>query len=108
MTTWNSNFYNNKWSELEDFYQLDEDNKMQNGIFKLDWVNVKSAVIYGLVVGLGLMFAYAISIGDIWALDWHILVNTFVLGFLGSVVKNLFTTNKGNFVGLIKVIPEIK
>lgn len=77
-------------------------NYMDNGIGKLSWVNVKSAVIYGLVLGLGAMFAYGLSIGDFWALNWHVLLNTGGFALIGSILKNLLTTNSGNFIGLVK------
>lgn len=103
--TWNSNFYKNNWSELEEFY-YQSNNKKMNGIFQLDWVNVKSAIVYGLIIGLGAMFAIAFSVGDLWALDWKILINAGVFAFLGSLVKNLLTTNKGKFIGIVDVIPD--
>lgn len=74
---------------------------MNNGILKLSWASVKTALVYGLVMGLGGMLMYAAKIGDLWALDWHVLVNTGFTGFVGALVMDLFTTNKGNFVGLV-------
>ena len=79
--------------------------KMNNGLGKLDWINIKSAIIYGLIIGVGAMFAVAIGVGDLWKLDWHVLVNAGVFALLGSLVKNLLTTNSGNFAGIVKVIP---
>lgn len=81
---------------------------MDSGIFKLDWTNVWSALVYGLIIGLGATVVYAISVGDLWALDWKIMVNTGVFAFLGSILKNLFTTDSGKFLGIVKVIPTVK
>ena len=93
--------------ELE-YLQVNYNNNMENGIFKLNWVNVKSALIYGLIFGLVAVVGYMLKVGTVFALDWHILVDSFVFGFLGSVIKNLLTTSEGNFVGLVKVIPKTK
>lgn len=79
---------------------------MQNGIFQLSWTNVKSAIVYGAILGLFAIFAYAAKIGDLWALDWHVLVNTFVFAFGGSLFKNLLTTNSGSFLGLTQVVDK--
>lgn len=79
---------------------------MQNGIGKLDWVNIKSAVVYGLVLGIVAVVVYIFKAGSVFALDWRLLVDAFVYGFLGSIVKNLLTTNSGNFLGVTKVIPS--
>lgn len=84
--------------------KLNEEKIMQNGIFKLSWVNVYSAIIYGLLA----MALYVISKGTIFGLDWKVLLDIGALGLLSSLIKNIFTTNEGNFVGLIKVIPSTK
>jgi hypothetical protein len=84
-------------------------NKFMNGIFKLDWSNIRSALVYGLLSGLLSLFLYAISVGDIFALGSHAMLNAFVYGGLGSLVsliKNLLTTNQGSFLGVTNVIPD--
>lgn len=78
---------------------------MKNGIGLLSWVNVKSALVYGLVAGVLATVAYMLSVGDVFVLDWKLVLNNFVFGFLTSVVKNMATTNEGNFLGVTKVIP---
>ena len=72
-----------------------------NGILKLSWVNVQSALVYGFVAVALLI----ISKGTVFGLDLKELVDTLVLGILASLVKNLFTTESGNFAGVVKVIP---
>jgi hypothetical protein len=107
LRTWNEIY--NKGRVYEDIdlqdYQFNENKNMNNGILKLDWINVKSAIIYGLVIGVGAVIFYMIKVGTVFALDWKLVVDAFVFGFLGSLVKNLFTTNNGDFLGIIKVIP---
>lgn len=75
-------------------------------MFKLNWVNVKSGLVYGVIIGLGLMISYSISVGDIWALNWKVLVNTGVFGFLSSILKNLLTSDSGKFLNVVEVIPD--
>lgn len=89
---------------------------MKNGLFKIDWVNVKSAIIYGLLaMALGAVLAvanYIIDAGTIFGLDWHLVIDKGAMAALGvfvavvSIVKNLFTTDKGNFLGAIEVVPN--
>ena len=84
--------------------KLNIENNMENGILKLSWVNVWSALVYGVLA----MAQYVISQGTVIGLYWKILVDVGVLGLLSSLIKNILTTNQGNFVGLIKVIPPVK
>ena len=89
-------------------YQLKENNNMQ-GIFKLDWANCKSALVYGILWGILVMAIYAYQVGDLWKLDFHNLVNTGIFAFLGTVVsllKNLLTNNKGQFIGKFDVVSD--
>lgn len=71
-----------------------------NGIGQLSWVNIKSAIVYGLLA----VILAIIAKGSIFALDWRVLVDIGVMGVLTSFVKNIFTTNNGNFAGVVKVI----
>ncbi len=82
-----------------------------NGILKLSWANVWSALVYGLMWGTLAVFVRVSEIGNIFALDWKDLLNIFVMSGIAvgiTLVKNLLTTNSGNFVGVVKVIPPIK
>lgn len=91
---------------------------MKNGLFKLDWANIKSAIIYGLVA-MAVVFVLSvaesiINAGSIFGVDWSNVVDQGAIKTLGvfvtlvSVVKNLLTTDKGNFLGAVEVIPEKK
>lgn len=71
---------------------------MKNGLFTLSWENIKSALIYGGLMGLLALVNYVSSL-DLSA------ETLLVLGFVASIVKNLLTTSAGNFVGAVKVIP---
>lgn len=90
---------------------------MKNGLFSLTWSNIKSAIVYGLLtMGLAFVLSIAESVlkaGSIFGLNWHHIVDSGVMTSLGifvtsvSVVKNLLTTSKGNFLGLVKVVPSV-
>lgn len=77
---------------------------MESGLLKLNMANVYSALVYGFIM-LGF---YVISQGSVFGLDWRALVDVTVMGIIGSLIKNLGTTNDGNFLGVIPVIPETK
>lgn len=82
-----------------------------NGILSLSWANIWSALVYGLLWGLLAVFIKISEIGNIFNLNWHDLLNVFIMagiGFLIPIIKNLLTTDKGNFLGIIKVIPSVK
>lgn len=66
----------------------------------ISWVNVKSALVYGLLA----MVLAIIAHKSIFGLDWYALIDVAVMGILTSFVKNFLTTNDGNFVGVVKVI----
>lgn len=91
---------------------------MKKGLFTLNWANIKSAIVYGL---MAMFFAAIINFtdsvkdnGSIFGLDWHNIIDTTAMAVLGSfvslvsVLKNLLTTDQGNFLGFVKVIPETK
>lgn len=82
---------------------------MKNGIFKLDWANIKSALVYGLLWALLAMAIDIEKAGSIFNIDWKMIVDGGAIAFIAAVVsllKNLLTTNQGNFLGVVKVIPE--
>lgn len=85
-------------------------------MMKLDWANVKSAIVYGLltaiVLGILAMIGYILKIGNIFGIEWREMINQGVIAGLAglvmgiSIIKNLLTTNKGDFIGVIEVIPD--
>lgn len=87
-------------------------------MFKLNWANVKSAFIYGVLAMLGgalLAVVNAImDAGTIFGLDWKVILDKGAMAALGafvaslSIIKNLLTNDKGKFLGAIEVIPKTK
>jgi hypothetical protein len=86
------------------------------GLFNLNWTNIKSAVVYGLLaMALVFILSLAESIlkaGSIFGLDWKALLDKGVIVALGtfvttvSLIKNFLTTEKGEFLGVTTVIPD--
>lgn len=83
-------------------------NNMQNGLFKVSKANVQSAIVYGLLWGLLSVLLQVQQAGSIFGLDWKAIADAGVLAVIAVVItllKNLFTTDAGNFLGLVKVVP---
>lgn len=91
---------------------------MKNGIFKITWSNVMSALVYGILT-LGAVFLLSIfqgilDKGSIFGLDWKRIVDhatiatipTLIAGV--SIFKNLLTTSDGKFLNTTEVIPDKK
>jgi hypothetical protein len=75
-------------------------------LFKLNLVEVQSAIVYGLLTALVGILGYVIEIGDIFLLDWKNLVNIAVISFsitMISLIKNFLTDSDGVFAGIVKV-----
>lgn len=87
-----------------------------NGIFTLTWENIKGAVLYGvltcLVTFLLVVGNSIVTHGSIYGLDWPNIIDQGILAVLGilvasvSIIKNLLTDNQGNFLGVVKVVPD--
>ena len=72
----------------------------------LTWVNVKGAIVSGVLMAILAMAVYIISTGDIFKIDYHDLANAGVLAGLTAVVsliKSLLTTDSGNFLGVVNI-----
>ncbi len=78
-------------------------------MFTLVKENWYSAFVYALLIAVIDILAYVISLGDVFKIDSHELINVGVLSLavgLSSLLKNLLTTNSGKFAGVIPVIPD--
>jgi hypothetical protein len=63
--------------------------------------NIK-AVLGALVSGvLVAVLGYLLSVGDIWKISFHSIVNIGVMAFAGSLLKFVGTTKQNNFVGTV-------
>lgn len=96
--TWQSQNFKGRWGELEDFYdyQLTKNNTMT-------FVQVKSAVVSGVIAGVLGVAMYVVGVGDLFKLDVHSIVNVFALAVLTTVVsllKAVVTTSTGTVAGV--------
>ncbi|MEK6886680.1 MAG: hypothetical protein AABW88_02500 [Nanoarchaeota archaeon] len=81
------------------------ENKMNSGIGKLNWDNIKSALVFGVLSALLAIGTYVVGVGDIFSLDGKVLANVGAFGGLNvilSLVKRLLTNNDSEFLGIIK------
>lgn len=72
----------------------------------MNWTNIKSALVMGLVAGVIASIGYVLKVGDLFAIDVHALINVFALAGLTSIsafITNLLTTQRGNFLGAVGV-----
>lgn len=66
-----------------------------------DWTMITRAVVLGVVVAV---LQYILKVGDVWMLDFHMLVNNAVLAAASSLLVSLGTSsNTGKFIGAVKV-----
>lgn len=97
---------------VDDYYQTKLNNKyMDNGILKLDWISVKSSLVYGLLWALLTVMVKVVEAGSFFSVDWKDLLDAGGMAFMAVIIvliKNLLTTNNGNFVGLVQVTPPSK
>ena len=80
---------------------------MENSkIFVFNWVDVKSAVVSGLLMGLLVIVSSVIASKSIYNLDWANLIDIGIMAFLTSMVsliKSILTSSSGSFAGLTKI-----
>lgn len=88
-------------------YKLNQrSNFMNSGLFKLSWLEVVHALVFGVVTGLVAMAGYILKLGTFFGIDVHTLVNVGGLAALAAViglVVPFLTTSQGNFVGIVSV-----
>ena len=75
-------------------------------MINLSWENIKSALVSALIMAVIGMISYILQVGDIFKIDIKTLINIGVMAGLTagvSLIKSLFTTKAGNFVGVVKI-----
>lgn len=75
-------------------------------MFNITWKDVRGALISGIIMGVIAVAGYIVSVGDLWKIDKHTLVNTFSISGLTaivSIVKSFLTDSKGRFLGAIAI-----
>jgi len=70
---------------------------------RINWLDVKSALVSGVIMALVVVISEILVVGDIFSLDWMLLANTAVIAFLTVIVsflKSLLTTKEGMIAGV--------
>jgi hypothetical protein len=101
MKTFNSQ--HKRSSELEDFYRIELSEFNNN---KMTFIQVKSALVSGVIAGVLAEAVYVIGHGSVFGLDVHTLVDVFAIAVLTaivSIIKSIGTTPAGNFIGAVQV-----
>ena len=92
---------------VDDYYQDKLKYKgMNNGILKLDWLNVKSSLVYGFLWAILVMMVRVVEAGSFFLVNWKDLVDAGGMAFFAVIIvliKNLLTTDTGKFVGVVQV-----
>lgn len=71
-------------------------------LFQFKWLEVKSAVISGLLMALLVIASSIIASGSIYGLNWSNLLDVGVMAFITSMVsliKSILTNEVGEFLG---------
>ena len=72
----------------------------------ITFVQVKSALVSGVITAVLATAVSIIGVGDVFKLDVHSLANVFARSALTAIVsfiKSILTTPAGNFVGAVAV-----
>ena len=63
-----------------------------SNLFKLNFKDILSALLSAILVAL---IGYVLKVGDVWALNFHEIVNTAVMTAGASLLKALVTDSGG-------------
>lgn len=67
------------------------------------WINIKSALVSGVLMGILAVAGYIIGVGDVFKLNLHALINSGVMAALTaaiSLLKSSLTTDSGKLAGI--------
>ena len=67
-------------------------NNLENKMLKLDSSNIQSALVYVVLTAVLGLLMYVIGVGDVYAVDFHSIVNIFAISVMTgivSLIKNL-------------------
>jgi len=69
-------------------------------------IQVKSALVSTVLMAVLGLATYILGVGDVFALDFHTLVNVGAVSLLTgivSLVKALLSNEEGDFLGVVKI-----
>lgn len=81
-----------------------------SSMLTLSWINIKSALVSGVITTVLGIAGYIIGVGDIFKLDTHTLLNVGALAGLTtivSIIKSFLTTETGSVAGVQVVQPVV-
>ncbi len=93
-----------EYPEFQEVVDLSINKK--NTMYTLNWTNVKSAMTYAILGGIGGAVLYTIRVHDLFLVEGHAIINAAYFGgvaVVGSLVKNFFTNDDGEILGITKV-----
>ena len=76
---------------------------MKSKFMTVSWLDVKSALVTGVIMALAVVISDILVTGNIFTIDWYALLNTGVIAFLTAMVsllKSLLTTSEGKIAGV--------
>ena len=73
---------------------------MKSNILELNFKDVTGALVSAIIVSV---LGYVMSVGDIFALDYKVLINTAVMTACASILKSLFTDSDGKLFGKVAI-----
>lgn len=79
---------------------------MNNNIFSISWVNIKSAMVSTVLTAFLSMAVYIVSLNDIFVINYRTLINIGAISLLTgiiSLIKSFLTTDTGRFLGTTKI-----
>ena len=76
----------------------------------MNFTNIKSAIVSGIITGILGMAGYIIGVGDIFKIDVHSILNVGAISALTvivSLIKASLTTPQGNIAGTSIIIKQM-
>ncbi len=87
-------------NEVDEHYQLNDNNIMNSNIFRLNWKDVAGAVVSAV---LSAVLVYVANLTDFTAFNWQQVVGIATTVGATSLLKSFGTTEDGNFLGTVCV-----
>lgn len=82
---------------------------MGSNFTKLNWADLKSALVYAVLAALAALLVYVIGLGDLFLITFKPIVNIFGLSLAAgilSVIKHALTTSDNKFIGAVDLTPK--
>ena len=79
---------------------------MNSPTFTLNWLDIKNALVYGVLTAIVVVIIEILNARTIFGLDWKMIANDGVIALLGVFVSALksFLTNSNGVIAGIKIV----